>query len=350
MMATNKTKKMDPSEIEKVISAIRDREVDSTVPAPDQTQIRDLRHGLQKQLAPIFERAGLDVEEINRILRQHQQDLRNLVEEHKSQAKTHRAARAEKMRAALAQRSSVLNSIANQPGGGLSNLNPIQEASGIYALPAGMLVSSTIEPQDNWAQIYYEDSTDTSGSSVYLYFLFEWLNQFPYQVVLAASTNLGANGEINGTEEMGFFSSGSFSILLWATLDAYVGYLDINYPMGQSAIGSYVAPPQGFGTAILWEPVPIFNYNYLCCQPIPVDAGQIATFLVSMRADIKINDGSVSLDFSSNDGFVMCPEITLQLLSGGPSNAPPPSQAAALFQTPGGTLGVGIPGQVGKDG
>jgi hypothetical protein len=80
MMATKKTKKtkkMDPSEIEKVISAIRDREVDSTVPAPDQIQIRNLRNGLQKQLAPIFERAGLDLEEINRIMRQHHQDLRN---------------------------------------------------------------------------------------------------------------------------------------------------------------------------------------------------------------------------------------------------------------------------------
>jgi hypothetical protein len=42
-----------------------------------------------------------------------------------------------------------------------------------------------------------------------------------------------------------------------------------------------------------------------------------------MRADIKINNGSVGLDFSSDDGFVWCPEINLQLLSGGPVNAPP---------------------------
>src|SRR5262249_12038888 len=56
MMAT---KKMDPSEIEKVISAIRDREVDSPVPAPDQIQIRNLRHGLQKQLGPDFRACGL---------------------------------------------------------------------------------------------------------------------------------------------------------------------------------------------------------------------------------------------------------------------------------------------------
>jgi hypothetical protein len=326
MMATNKTKKMDPSEIEKVISAIRDREVDSNVPAPDQTQIRDLRHGLQKQLAPIFERAGLDVEEINRILRQHQQDLRNLVEEHKSQAKTHRAARAEKMRAALAQRSSVLNSIANQPGGGLSNLNPIQEASGIYALPAGMLVSSTIEPQNNWAQIYYEDNTDTSGSSVYLYFLFEWLNQFPYQVVLAASTNLGVNGEILESPNQGLFQSGFCSLSLWATLDAYVGDLDINYPMGQVAIGSPnpLTATSGFLQGGVYPVTDtIFEYDSLSCQPIPVDGGQIVTFLVAMRADIKISDGgyggsTVWLDFSpDNDGFIMCPEITLQLLSGG---------------------------------
>jgi hypothetical protein len=321
MMAT---KKMDhPSEIEKVISAIRDREVDSTVPAPDQIKIRNLRHGLQKQLAPIFERAGLDVEEINRILRQHHQDLRKLVEERKSQAGTHRAARAEKMRAALAHRSSVLNSIANPPGN-IWNVSPIQEAWFIIAEPGSMLTSSTIGPQNNWAQIAYQDSQDTSGKSVYLWFFFQWENPFPGGVVLAASTNLGASGEIWARANFELFSRTSAEISLWATLDAYVGGVDINYPMGQNAIGSPDGESTGPFSGISWAiPEPIFNYNYLCCQPIPVDAGQAAVFVVSMRADIKINDGWVDLDFSSNDGFVMCPEITLQLLSGGPTNAPP---------------------------
>jgi hypothetical protein len=325
MMATKKTKKMDPSEIEKMISAIREREVDSTVPAPDQIQIRNLRHGLQKQLAPIFERAGLDVEEINRILRQHHQDLRKLVEEHKSQAKTHRAAQAEKMRAALAHRSSVLNSIANQPVGSISSLSPIQEASGIAAEPAGMLVTSTIEPQNNWAQIYYENNQDTSGTSVYLEFYFQWENTFPYAVVLAASTNLGANGEIDTGANFELFGGGHVSVQLWATLDVYVGGVDINYPMGQVAMGPPVTVYGGdllHGEAHLGG-TPIYQYDSLSCQPIPVDAGQAAIFVVSMRADMKINNGVAYLDFSNNDGFVMCPEITLQLLSGGPVNAAP---------------------------
>jgi hypothetical protein len=220
------------------------------------------------------------------------------------------------MRAALAHRSSVLNSIANPPGS-IWTLSPIQEASGIAAEPAGMRVTSTIEPQNNWAQIYYENNQDTSGTSVYLQFYFQWENPFAYAVVLAASTNLGANGEIDTGANPGLFSGGHVSVQLWATLDVYVGGVDINYPMGQDAMGPPVTVYGGDlfnGTAHLGG-TPIYQYDYLSCQPIPVDAGQAAIFVVSMRADMKINNGVAYLDFSDNYGFVMCPGITLQLLT-----------------------------------
>jgi hypothetical protein len=337
MMATKKTKKtkkMDPSEIEKVISAIRDREVDSTVPAPDQIQIRNLRNGLQKQLAPIFERAGLDLEELSRIRRQHHQDLRKLVEEHKSQAKTHRAAQAEKMRAALAQRSSVLNSIANQPIGSIWNLSPIQKAWFITAEPVGMLFAignvDAFGTPDNWAEIAYENSQDTSGTSVYVRFYFVWENPFPYAVVLNADTELVVVGTIEADANWALFGGGSSSISLWANLDVYVGGVDITsyYSNERDALVSVTAHggdlfDQGTSPNVEF----IIQPGHLWCQPIPVDAGQAVVFVVSMRADIKINNGSVDLSFSNTtpkDYFVVnCPGVTLQLLSGGPVNAPP---------------------------
>lgn len=313
------TKKMDSAEVENAIAAVRDRTMHRTVPASEQIQLQNLRYKLNKELEPIFERAGLDVEGINRILTQHQKDVRKILEEHKSQIDTNLAAQGENLRTVLTQRSRTLDHIANKPF--LTTIVPLQEASLIFATPVGLLSDNNwgIEPGHNWGKIKFEfGSQDTfQRGGVYLRFYFFWQNTSDYSAVLNAMTELSALGDIWAQANPGWFSGGSSQLDVGADFDVYVGEQDY-HPEFSVVIQQVVANGGGggwFGSGDLkhqrLEGQPIA----LSCSNIEVDAGQFAVFVVTFDAGYDADDGYVNFDFQSDGDSIICPGVNLEVLT-----------------------------------
>ena len=314
MMAT---KKMDSAEVEKAVAAVRDRTTQSTVAASQKIQIRNLRNKLKNELEPIFQRAGLDVEEINRILTQHDKDVRKVREEHKAQIETNLAARGENLRVALTQRSRTLDRIADKPF--LTTIIPLQEASQIFATPEGMLTDWGIEPQYNWGKIAFEDSQDTPGTVAYLRFYFFWQNTSDYLAVLNATTELSALGIIYANANAGWFiTNGNSGLSCSGSFNVYVGSAD--YPTGIFGLeGGNVEAKGGW--------VPVFGsedkelstvdgqLNSLSISNIEVDSGEFAVLVVEFSAEYVVYNGFVKLDFESGNNAIICPGVNLELLT-----------------------------------
>jgi hypothetical protein len=316
-MATNE---IDRSQIDQMISAIRDRRIPRAAPVSEHVQMRNLRQSVVEELKPIFDRAGLDVEEINRVLTRHQQDARQLVEERKSQTATKLAGRAEERRAQLAYRSRVLNRIANTPL--VCVTIPVQEAYAISAVPTNMLTGSGIKPY-NWAKIYWASSEDTDKHypDVELDFYFFWTNPNDFPVFVSATTDLSALGVLAGVANSGWLG-GVGEIYLGGSIQAYVG--DQHFFPGWwwfgAEIGEVRAASGGlwglFGTSsdhatTTLEGQPIsFSQVF---SPIEVPPNQVIVFEVSAGASLLIENGSVSLDFSSDDFSIVCPGVNLEV-------------------------------------
>jgi hypothetical protein len=314
------TKKMDSAEVEKAIAAVRDRTRQSTVPASQQIQIRNLRNKVKKELEPIFQRAGLDVEEINRILTQHDKDVRKVREEQKSQIETNLAARGENLRVALTQRSRTLDRIANKPF--LTTTIPLQEALQIFAEPVGMLTDWGIEPQYNWGKIAFGDFQDETfgdfqdkNGTVYLRFYFFWQNTSDYLAVLNATTELSALGIIYATANPELLISGNSGLSCSGSFDVYVGSAEI-YPPGNVGLGN-VHAGTGWGPTVRGAEYSLIDgqLNSLSVSNIEVDSGEFAVLVVEFSATYDVYNGSIRLDFESGDNSIICPGVNLELLT-----------------------------------
>ena len=182
--------KVDKSQIRALIAAIKDRKDPGIIPASQDSQILSLRRKLGKRLQPEFAAAGLDVEKVDKILAEHQKELRNVFKKNKAKSAKNLSAIKKNLQRGLMNQRKALDHFASKPY--IITRIPLLEAHSIFAQPVGMLTDSHIEAMNNWAKFFLHEGADTGGSThAYIRFYFFWQNQTDYLAVINADTDLG---------------------------------------------------------------------------------------------------------------------------------------------------------------
>jgi hypothetical protein len=297
--------KADSAQIKQMISDSRARRIARQAPASEQIEIRKLRQNLAKQLKPIFERAGLDVKEIEDVYKRYQEELQQLVEQqHNSRIKTNLGARAETFDAALANRARGLNRIANKP---LTTFSvQLDEAWFIEAYEGSLLAGYGIGWQNNWLCTEFETDKTTVN---YFDFYFFWQNDSGYPAVVNASAELSAFGLMKAHANAPF---GYADVILSGLLHVFVGDVDGMPYQGPIILGGTNAFAGLFGGQS--------EHRYfdgqltpLASRNVTVDPGQAVVPMVSAIITSDVSDGAVSWDFNSGDYSIMCPGVVLEV-------------------------------------
>ena len=101
-----KPKAVTEAELKAALAAIRNRKVPdiSEVGRSERARIQNLSGKLVKRLQPMFAGAGFDVEKINKILAEHQCEMRSVLAEEKSKTAKTFAALTENLQLAIENR------------------------------------------------------------------------------------------------------------------------------------------------------------------------------------------------------------------------------------------------------
>jgi len=195
----------------------------------------------------------------------------------------------------------------------------------IGAIPAGFLTDSLVLPWSSWAKASLILDQNTSGSTARVSFYFLWQNPTNYLAVLNGATTLSANGAVGLDAQPGFLSGGSASLELHAELNVFVGNVEISWQQTQksdivslSADGGNVL---GLGDVVNRM---ISSASDLRCNSIEAAGDQVIVFEVALVANYAIDDGQISVDFTS-DLALLCPVLNIELLTPppGPPTTPP---------------------------
>jgi hypothetical protein len=216
-----KTPQFDQAQIKAAIEAIKDRKRPALVRGPQHAQLQTLRRNLGQRLQRLFAEAGLDREKLNKILEQHQHDVRAVLEKDKAANAKGLSLLNQNLRQGLANQTRAVEHLAFKPF--VTTLIPIPQASFIFATPVGMVTDSNTAPGLNFAKIVYTQKNDASQTTVFVRFYFFWQNQSDFLAVINVDSDLAAVGVAQGSADPGFFVPGTCDLDLNATLTATWG-------------------------------------------------------------------------------------------------------------------------------
>ncbi len=304
------------SKVKKAINAVKDRKPDPVRKASftEQARLAKLQRKFGKQLKPLLTDAGLDLKEIDAKLKSHQGEVRQWLK--KDEAKTAKQfAMLEKQRqAGFDNTRRAIELIALQPF--LSTQIPVQTPFLISAKPAGILSDSQVAAGNNLAKAAFSIGQDTSNSTANVNFYFAWQNPSNFLAVINCSADLITNGLCGAWATPGFLFGGTASITVRAELTVFAGSIEISWQQGQTKqLASLTAHGGGiFGLGDVLSTT-ISDTAHLSCQNIEVQGNQLIVFNVALTAEYSIDDGNVSIDFASGSQGIVCPGLTVELLT-----------------------------------
>jgi hypothetical protein len=268
-----------------------------------------LRREFGKQLPAVFAGTGLDSEKLNKILAEHQSEVRSVLAEEKSKTAKSFAALGENLRRGIENQKRALEQIANISI--VSATIPLWTAWKIDG-PQSTPFASHIEAANNWAVLAFERGIDGRGS-VDVGFWFSWQNPSQRIAVLKIDTDLIVQGLCEAHADPP--ASPWFHRTTYVDLSA-----QLNIYVGGAILQSEVASIGGAKATADWGNVidaeVISSTEHLSRGPIEVDAGAGALFMIHFWADYTVDDlGRVILDFESSGGIIKCPVVQLEVLS-----------------------------------
>jgi hypothetical protein len=305
--------RLDTAKARAAIDAIKDRKRPALLQAGVKVRGK-LRKKLGKELRPLFASAGLDLAKLDKALQANQAELKkSLARDRAATAK--QFAQAAKLRlAGLANTRAALEHLV----GTAYLTTPIPVATPFYigARPAGFLMDSAIEPWNNWAKPSLQISKDTDGSSARISFYFAWQNPIDFLAVINCSADLLVNGHVTNGADDGIFTGGSATVKLRAELNVFVGPVEISWQQTQKAdIDTIHAEGSGIFDVGAVGDRDVVASTLLSCDTIEVHGDELVVFEVAFIADYSIDDGSINVDFASGDRSVVCPALTIELLT-----------------------------------
>ena len=316
---------VDESQVKAIINAIKDRERDHLHEASIAQQVRleKYRHKLSKDLRRHLSDAGLDPEKIDKVLKDHQAELRHHLEKEKRGIAKQLLEQEKLRQAGLDNTRRAIEAIAFKPH--LVTLIPVPTPYLIAATPAGILTDSHVEQWNNWGKTFFSLSQNTSSSTARISFYFAWQNPSVYLAVINCAADLVASGMCDLNAIPGFFSGGHVSLNLRAELTVFIGATEIFWQQGQKVqIASLSADGGGiFGLGSV-EPKIISETAHLNCTNIEVQGNQVVIFEVAFVAEYSIDDGNIGLEFKSAEREILCPALTVELLTRPSGGTTPP--------------------------
>jgi hypothetical protein len=314
-----KPKAVTEAELKAALAAIRNRKVPdiSEVGRSERARIQNLSGKLVKRLQPMFAGAGFDVEKINKILADHQREVRSISEKEKSKSAKTFAALSKDLRKGIENRKKALEQLGvTRPPWDLT-IVPLLTAWQIGVTPLA-LVDQHIEASNNWVRLLYERASDGAGE-VDATFWFYWTNQTGnLAVVYSTDVDLVVNGFYEAKGNPGLFWGGESWINL---LDALVVYQEKpgtqGLTTGFNLRGAHADGPD------LWhayrpgiDPEYLSSTFHLSYSSIFVPAGDFVLFGVTFKAQYGIRNGGIYLDFGKDQSkFILCPGMQLTLLT-----------------------------------
>lgn len=275
-----------------------------------------LRGKLEKQLQLLFAEAGLDIAKINKILAEHQSEVRNVLEKEKSKSPKIFAALNKNLRSGIENQRKAWEQLASKPPTIITPI-PLWSAWEIGVTPIA-LVDSHIEASNNWARILYTRHSD-GEDDIYVSFWFYWQNPSEYLAVLNAESDLLVQGWCQAVGSEQFLWGGDAVIDLSAKLFVYVGGARIE----SSRVPIKTLGAQGGDEILYWgthtDSEGISGTYHMSCSNISVPAGEQVLFSVQFHAAYNLRHGSIDLDFDTDQNkSIMCPGLLINLLTAPP--------------------------------
>jgi hypothetical protein len=194
------------SEVERVISAAKNRRF-LDFRRPHSSEILANERKLGERIRAFLTKAGIEVEEIDKMLAENQSEWRRLLEKEKANAQKVLPRIEDTFRHGIDGRLKALE-LAN-----FSYINPptfvvLDTPLAILAQPPNILTASHIEPRNSTAQMRYSASQrgieDFGGEDLTVSFVFRWENSSANPVLLA---NIASHLVVKGYWEVDAFNS-----------------------------------------------------------------------------------------------------------------------------------------------
>jgi hypothetical protein len=193
----------------------------------------------------------------------------------------------------------------------------------IWATPSNMLLDSLTEPFNNFAKI--QRRSNSSGHDE-LNFYFVWDNPRDNHTVIDVECSVGIRGICKADAESGFLSGGSSSLTVRAELQPLEWWNQPpTTPLPQSSQIEDVAviswsggAAWGLGREILGIETPsllVSSQHDLQHKLFAVPPRGVVVFKITLSLDYRIDDGSIAVDFATDDFIVRCPFVLLGILT-----------------------------------
>jgi hypothetical protein len=318
---------LSKAEMQRLITAMKNRK-----PKPvlrpnfaEHRRIAALGRKIRKRIEPVFAKAGLDVEKINKILAEGRSELRQIKKVKTAHIKKYFADREKSVRQSIENSYKALQQLANplQPPP-FSTWITLDTPFLIWPRPWGILTFQHIEPGKNRAQIFSTTATTAQNpvideaQSVSFYFL--WVNPSNSPAVVNISSPVLVFGSIEAFANLDWFDDDSWSscegsIIIQMVQPETAGEVNIGLgevDVGGSAFGELITGDVGDDDHTLFfaSQFPILS-NGLSIAP---NATAVFEVMVQFGSYVT-NNGWTHLDFNNNGGFIGCPFVKLEVLT-----------------------------------
>jgi hypothetical protein len=317
--------KISDAEMERVISAAQNRRVLDFRNRihPKSPEVLANERKLGERIRAFFTKAGIEVEELDKMLSENQSERRRLLEREKAAAQKLLPRIEDTFRHGIHERLKALE-LANLP-----NINPptfivLDTPFQIRATPHNILTTSHIFPQHSTAQIQYLRDQDGT-EDVIVSFFFQWENSSPNSVLLAnVDSHLVVEGlwEINARSASFVPMSASvfagvelrlFELWNFPPTSPLYENSQTNYFLDLDVDGGIVWLGAGKGQDLYeW----VFNsYDVKKYSSFMVPPKGVVVFEVKLYSGVHIiGDGCfVSIQIAGHDAFLLCPFVKLEV-------------------------------------
>jgi hypothetical protein len=272
---------------------------------PRRSQNQKNRRELEKILLPLMTQAGIDVDELNKLLALQQAARRENFEKEKAEVASHSVAEREAFHRSIEEGYKASEYLKNLPfdSGALGNILTLPTPFLVWEWPHGTqcLQRSHLEPLKSYAKCLldfaaYSSDNDNGSGGTEVSFYFFWENNSDFISIVKAFSVVGLNGSCDLEANKGFWSGDTMKLSIEASL----------YPI------SY------------WEPLPPGqNITNLRMQGDPAQHNLILDNLTAEGGSILGDFGSADKIFSNNSYGVSYGQY---------SGISIPGRATALFE------------------
>jgi hypothetical protein len=303
-----------------LIAAEAKRSEYSTVFQPDPAQYPKLQDTLragEQLFAEFFRKAGLDIEGLAALQKQHSTELSRILDQEKTEAIKRASDAKDTVHSSIKSQTAALQAIAaNNSFFPFPSFN-LEKPLLILATPHSNIISdSSVEPFNSWAKIKV-DSTASSGLEK-LSFYFLWDNPSDFFTVINASTFMSATGHLlarasgglSGIDPTSRFSdlgvSANFALWSW-WLQPPTSTPYVTQPFTSIAV-----------SASFWDKSATASVSdgFLLSQNLfIIPPHGVVLFEVTFEVGYSNGHGHIVADFESGDFRIGCPVVVVSVLT-----------------------------------